>query len=114
MNCLKTSDKTLGFPHFNEQWVYTDDNILSMFRDKRHHDTRPYTRPSIAAIVDTGGKGLHVWFYTRDCDPVGIKILTENLGLDASLIGNPEHPCRLPNAIHQKTGKRAELLWCGI
>jgi hypothetical protein len=33
------------------------------------------------------------------------------LGIDAGLIGRPEHPCRLPGQCHEKTGGLSRVLW---
>jgi hypothetical protein len=67
---------------------------------------------TLAALIWTGGKSLHAWFHTPRTELV--KELREGagpLGLDAGLIGRPEHPCRLPGQVHSKTGKLSRILW---
>lgn len=66
---------------------------------------------TLVTIIDTGNKSLHAWFDSKSCDFDGLKNIAEVLGLDRGLIGRPEHPCRLPNVIHQKSGKRSSILW---
>jgi len=66
----------------------------------------------LAAILWTGGKSLHAWFHTPP--PEVLKSLlpvAESLGMDAGLIGRPEHPCRLPGQVHQGSGKVSRVLW---
>ena len=66
----------------------------------------------LAAILFTGGKSLHAWFHTPS--RVALESLRDNapaLGIDAGLIGRPEHPCRLPGWAHHKTGALARVLW---
>jgi hypothetical protein len=33
------------------------------------------------------------------------------LGIDAGLVGRPEHACRLPGQRHEKTGNMSRVLW---
>jgi hypothetical protein len=66
----------------------------------------------LAAILWTGGKSLHAWFHTPP--PEVLKTLlpvAKSLGMDAGLIGRPEHPCRLPGQVHQGTGKVSQVMW---
>jgi hypothetical protein len=66
----------------------------------------------LAAILWTGGKSLHAWFHSPAQDVLeSLRITATPLGLDAGLIGRPEHPCRLPGQPHAKTGERSRLLW---
>ncbi|MEY5019029.1 MAG: hypothetical protein RLZ22_117 [Verrucomicrobiota bacterium] len=51
----------------------------------------------LAALVYTGNKSLHAWFHTPSPDVLeSLKHSAKVLGVDAGLIGRPEHPCRLP------------------
>jgi hypothetical protein len=66
----------------------------------------------LAAIVWTGSKSIHAWFHTPP--PAVLQSLRNTaaaLGIDAGLIGRPEHPCRLPGQRHQKTGGMSRVLW---
>jgi hypothetical protein len=66
----------------------------------------------MAALLFTGGKSLHAWFHTPP--PAALESLKHSadaLGIDAGLIGRPEHPCRLPGWIHNKTGNPSRVLW---
>jgi hypothetical protein len=66
----------------------------------------------LAALVHTGNKSLHAWFYMPSPDALeSLKHSADALGIDASLIGHPEHPCRLPGWPHAKTGKLSRVLW---
>ncbi|BCU76555.1 hypothetical protein llg_12700 [Luteolibacter sp. LG18] len=67
---------------------------------------------TLAAILHTGGKSLHAWFDTPP-PPVlaSLKDHAPLLGLDAGLIAQPAHPCRLPGHKHHKTGRVGEVLW---
>jgi hypothetical protein len=66
----------------------------------------------LATILWTGGKSLHAWFHSPNQAVLeSLRITAKPLGLDAGLIGRPEHPCRLPGQIHGKTGKRSRVLW---
>lgn len=66
----------------------------------------------LAAIVHTGHKSLHCWF--NHPGPAAIASLRSTaaaLGIDAGLIGHPEHPARLPGQHHRKTGQRSRVTW---
>jgi hypothetical protein len=66
----------------------------------------------LAAILWTGNKSLHAWFITPAPDVLeSLRVTALALGLDAGLIGRPEHPCRLPGVVHEKSGKRSRVLW---
>lgn len=66
----------------------------------------------LAAILWTGGKSLHAWFHSPASEVLeSLKVTAEPLGLDAGLIGRPEHPCRLPGHVHTKTGNRSRVVW---
>lgn len=66
----------------------------------------------LAAIVYTGSKSVHAWVHTPPA-PVraSLKDAATALGMDAGLIGSPEHPCRLPGQAHEKTGVLSRVLW---
>jgi hypothetical protein len=67
---------------------------------------------TLAAVLYTGSKSVHAWFHHPE--PAAIESLhhtADALGVDASLIGHPEHPCRLPGWLHSKTGKPSRVLW---
>ncbi len=66
----------------------------------------------LAAVLFTGSKSIHAWYHTPA--PAALESLRHTapaLGIDAGLIGRPEHPCRVPGWIHPKTGKAARVLW---
>ena len=66
----------------------------------------------LAAILWTGGKSLHAWFHTPP--PAVLESLAgvaQSLGMDAGLIGRPEHPCRLPGQRHAGTGRISGVMW---
>ncbi|QQL44839.1 hypothetical protein [Sulfuriroseicoccus oceanibius] len=66
----------------------------------------------LAAIVFTGSKSLHAWFHAPPPQAVAdLRSIAPQLGIDAGLVGHPEHPCRLPGHRHEKTGNRSQLLW---
>jgi hypothetical protein len=66
----------------------------------------------LAAIVHTGNVSLHAWFRSPGKDALeSLKHIASALGIDSGLIGNPEHPCRLPGFIHPKSGKAGRVLW---
>lgn len=66
----------------------------------------------LAAIVWTGAKSLHAWFNTPPADALqSLRPIAAALGIDAGLIGRPEHPCRLPGHPHAKTGELSRVLW---
>lgn len=67
---------------------------------------------NLAAIVHTGNKSLHCWF--QDPGKAALTSLREMapaLGIDAGLIGQPSHPCRLPGQKHAKSGGMSRVLW---
>lgn len=69
----------------------------------------------LAAIVWTGSKSIHAWFHTPP--PSVLHSMRENaavLGIDAGLIGRPEHPCRLPGQRHEKTGGISSIFWLQV
>lgn len=66
----------------------------------------------LAAIVSTGSKSIHVWFdHPGEKAMGGLRESIAVLGIDASLIGHPEHPARLPGQVHEKTGGASRVLW---
>jgi hypothetical protein len=66
----------------------------------------------LAAILHTGNKSLHAWFHAPHPAVLdSLKPVAATLGMDAGLIGRPEHPCRLPGHIHTKSGKPSRVLW---
>lgn len=66
----------------------------------------------LAAILFTGGVSLHAWFRIPPADVLdSLKNAAKTLGIDKGLIGQPEHPCRLPGQRHAKTGKLSRALW---
>lgn len=66
----------------------------------------------LAAILWTGGKSVHAWFHCPASDVLdSLRTTAGPLGLDAGLIGRPEHPCRLPGHRHADTGNRSRVLW---
>lgn len=66
----------------------------------------------LAAILFTGSVSLHAWFRSPPQDVLeSLKISATELGMDAGLIGHPEHPCRLPGQPHSKTGNLSRVLW---
>lgn len=78
--------------------------IIRWFREGLHWD--------LAAILFTGSVSLHAWF--RSPPPAILKTLESTasaLGVDAGLLGHPEHPCRLPGQRHAKTGSQSMVLW---
>lgn len=62
----------------------------------------------LAAIVATGGKGIHAWFHASGSIAPEIAAA---LDIDKSLLGHPEHPARLPGQRHAKTGTLSRVLW---
>ena len=67
---------------------------------------------SLAAVLFTGSKSIHAWFHSPQTAALeSLKHHAAALGVDAGLIGRPEHPCRLPGWIHPKTGQSARVLW---
>ena len=66
----------------------------------------------LAAILFTGSKSIHAWFHTPPQAALeSLKNTAPALGVDEGLIGCAEHPCRLPEWIHHKTGIPARVLW---
>lgn len=66
----------------------------------------------LAAILFTGGVSLHAWFHTPSLDVLkSLDATAASLGIDSGLIGKPEHPCRLPGCIHEKTRQRSRVHW---
>ena len=66
----------------------------------------------LAALVWTGGKSVHSWFVTPPAAALqSLRTTASAFGVDAGLIGHPEHPCRLPGQRHAKTGQLSRLLW---
>ena len=66
----------------------------------------------LAAVLWTGGKSLHAWFHSPSDEALdSLKTTAGPLGMDAGLIGRPEHPCRLPGHRHAKTGNLSKVLW---
>lgn len=69
-------------------------------------------RWKLAAIVWTGSKSMHAWFHTPAAAVLNsLREASCALGIDAGLIGRPEHPCRLPGQRHEKTGEASRVLW---
>lgn len=69
----------------------------------------------LAAIVWTGSKSIHAWFQTPPHTALtSLKTTARSLGIDAGLVGHPEHPCRLPGWMHDKTGKNSRVLWLQV
>jgi len=69
----------------------------------------------LAAILWTGGKSLHAWFRTPPPEVLDSLLpVAKSLGMDAGLIGRPEHPCRLPGQRHRGTGERSRVLWLDL
>ena len=66
----------------------------------------------LAAILWTGSKSLHAWFHSPPAAALAsLRNIAPALGIDSGLIGNPEHPCRLPGWTHSKTGNLSRTLW---
>jgi hypothetical protein len=66
----------------------------------------------LSAILHTGNKSLHAWFHTPPPEVLAsLKPVASPLGMDAGLIGRPEHPCRLPGHRHAKSGNLSRVLW---
>lgn len=66
----------------------------------------------LAAIVATGGKSLHCWFnHPGSAALQSLRTAATALGIDAGLIGRPEHPCRLPGQTHAETRGVSRTLW---
>jgi hypothetical protein len=70
---------------------------------------------NLAAILFTGSKSIHAWFHTPPQAALeSLRHTAPALGVDAGLIGRPEHPCRVPGWAHPKTGKRGRVLWLQV
>lgn len=66
----------------------------------------------LAGILHTGGKSLHAWFHTPPPHVLqSLRDTASAFGVDAGLIGRPEHPCRLPGQRHDGTGDLSRVLW---
>jgi len=66
----------------------------------------------LAAILYSGNKSLHAWFHRPTQDAIdSLRNTASAFGVDAGLVGKPEHPCRLPGWKHGKTGKTSRVLW---
>lgn len=66
----------------------------------------------LAAMVSTGNVSIHAWFATPPPDALrSLRNVAPQLGIDAGLIGRPEHPARLPGQLHSKSGQRSRVLW---
>jgi hypothetical protein len=66
----------------------------------------------LAAVLFTGSKSIHAWFHAPPPEALeSLRHTADALGVDAGLIGHPEHPCRLPGWLHAKTGKPSRVLW---
>lgn len=66
----------------------------------------------LAAIIATGAKSLHVWFHAPGNAALqSLRTTAPALGIDGGLIGQPEHPARLPGQRHIKTGNLSRCLW---
>jgi hypothetical protein len=66
----------------------------------------------LAAILWTGSKSMHAWFHSPPNEVLAsLRTSASALGVDAGLVGNSEHPCRLPGHVHAKTGNKSRVLW---
>lgn len=66
-------------------------------------------RQTLVAGIEYSG---HAWFHLpSDAAVNSLKAINKPLGLDASLLGHPAHPCRLPGHRHHKSGQRSTVLW---
>jgi len=69
-------------------------------------------RWELAAIIFTGGKSIHAWFQSPPAAVLqSLRDAATALGIDAGLVGRPEHPCRLPGQRHAKTGGMSKVFW---
>ena len=67
------------------------------------------------AIIDTGNKSLHAWFFTPPHDELlSLQSIAESLGIDKQALANSNAPLRMPNFPHEKTGRNSELLFLNI
>ncbi len=65
----------------------------------------------LVAVIDTGGKSLHLWFVMPPSEDFNLLCqIADGIGVDTATLTNPVAPLRLPNCIHNKTKKRASLL----
>ncbi|NJM39123.1 MAG: hypothetical protein HC845_15415 [Akkermansiaceae bacterium] len=91
-------------PQETETHIAASLALIRWLREKFHWQ--------LAAIIHTGNKSLHAWFHTPSLEVLdSLKITAPSLGIDAGLIGRPEHPCRLPGQLHEKTSKTSRVLW---
>lgn len=66
----------------------------------------------LAALLFTGNKSLHAWFHTPSKEALeSLRSTADAIGIDAGLIGHPEHPCRLPSWPHAKTGIKSKVIY---
>lgn len=66
----------------------------------------------LAAMVHTGNVSVHAWFATPpEAALQSLRAIAPQLGIDAGLIGHPEHPARLPGQIHSKSNQRSRVMW---
>lgn len=94
-------------PEELQQHLHHSLAIIRWLRDRHHWQ--------LAAILHTGGKSLHAWFQAPPKEILAtLKTTAPALGIDPTLIGNPEHPCRLPGMVHQGTGEISRVLWLEI
>lgn len=65
----------------------------------------------LRAVIDTGNKSLHAWFdHPGENTLADLATVAEPLGIDR-LVTRAAQPLRLPGAIHEKTGRPAEILF---
>jgi hypothetical protein len=66
----------------------------------------------LASMIWTGNRSIHAWFSHPGEECVAaLRTTARILGIDKTLIGAPEHPCRLPGQVHLKSGNPSTLLW---
>lgn len=66
----------------------------------------------LAAMISTGGKSIHVWFHHPPRETLESLVCAASaFGIDPTLLGHPEHPCRLPGQLHAATGVPSVTLW---
>lgn len=66
----------------------------------------------LASVLFTGSKSIHAWFHDPGKAALeSLKAAAPALGIDAGLLGHPEHPARLPGQRHSKTGNLSRLLF---
>jgi len=113
-NVLAAPYTVLDFDGFDGRKPEKPDEI-----DKHRRDSlalvrwiREGLRWQLAAIVWTGSKSIHAWFHTPPADVLqSLRDTAAALGIDAALVGRPEHACRLPGQRHEKTGGMSRVLW---